>query len=248
MFKGKSVLITGASGSFGSAIAQQFSKESANIALTGRSLEKLNGVANKCKALGSKKVTVIVADLSKKEDLSHVIRSTTEKFARIDVLVNNAGFYVHQNLCKVEWEDIDDTFDLNVKAPLILSKLAMPFLQETKGCIVNISSVTPVEQNSPIVSRMSRGAVDQMTFNLACDFVRSGVRVNSVKPGLCRTNLTSVFSDEAFAKREKMQPLGGLLDPDNVADAVVFLSSPKASRITGQFLTVDAGLSVATPV
>ncbi|XP_002132150.2 3-oxoacyl-[acyl-carrier-protein] reductase FabG [Ciona intestinalis] len=245
MFKGRAVLITGASGAFGSAIALQFAKESANLALTGRNLDKLNKVAEECKALGAEKVVPIVADLTKKNDLSQIISTTTSQLGRLDSLVNNAGYYVHHSLLQVTWEEIDDTFAVNVKAPLMLSQLAMPFLLKTKGCIVNISSATPPSQNPALVSRMSRGAVDQLTLNLASEFVKQGVRANVVKPALSKTGLTEAqLSDETFEERAKMQPLGGLLEQTDIADAVVFISSPKASKITGQFLLVDAGQSV----
>ncbi|CAK8681506.1 unnamed protein product [Clavelina lepadiformis] len=135
-------------------------------------------------------------------------------------------------------------FAVNVKAPFFLMQHAMPYLLKTKGSVVNISSYLHPSSELLMVSRMSRGALDQLTINAASKYASEGVRVNSVRPATALTELTLAAPEDVLNYEKSKQPIGGFIAHENVANAVYFLASSEAAQTTGQFLNVDGGASV----
>ncbi|CAK8679708.1 unnamed protein product [Clavelina lepadiformis] len=249
-FASKVVVITGASSGIGAATAKELSKQGALLSLTGRNKEKLAQVADECKKLGAKDVLQVVGDVSKQEDMERIIKETADKFGEIHVLVNNAGFAAMSPIADLELEQFDRCFNVNVRAVLYLTKLALPYLEKTKGNIVNISSIASTNYTIPgfIIYGSTKASCDHVTKASALELAKSGVRVNAVNPAVVETNFASNAGvpeeqNEGFnAQQAKLHPLNERnIKVEEVVDAILFLASDKATMITGSCLRVDGG-------
>lgn len=184
-FTGKVVIVTGSSSGIGEDAVVNFAKSGAQVVVTGRDESRVSKVAKKCKEVSPTSLDplIIVADVSKESDCNLIIEKTIQKFNQLDVLVNNAGIFIpikiaSENLISV----YDQIFQVNVRAVLLLTKLAAPLLTKTKGVIINISSVAAKKASefSPIYN-MSKCAVDMLTKCACVELGPSGVRVMSIK-------------------------------------------------------------------
>jgi len=137
----KTAIITGSSRGIGAATAILFSKKGFNVVLQGRNAEKLKGVKEECEKAGAAGVLVVELELSKIAELPRLVDETIAKFGGIDVLVNNAAFAKFGNLEEQTSEDLDSIFAVNLKAPILITKAALPHLKKTRGAIVNVSSI-----------------------------------------------------------------------------------------------------------
>ncbi|CAK8679776.1 unnamed protein product [Clavelina lepadiformis] len=249
-FASKVIVITGASSGIGAATAKELSKQGALLSLTGRNKERLAQVADECKNLGAKDVLYVVGDLSKQDDMERIIKETAEKFGEIHVLVNNAGFAVISPIADVTLDEFDRCFNVNVRAVLYLTKLALPYLEKTKGNIVNISSFLSSMYTLPgfTIYTTTKAACDHITKSSALELAKNGVRVNAVNPAVVETNAytNTGFSEEqskaAYVEQAKLHPLNERnIKVEEVVDAILFLASDKATMITGNCLRVDGG-------
>ena len=184
-FSGKVVIVTGSSSGIGEDAAINFAKSGAQVVVTGRDESRANLVAEKCKKVSPTGLEplVIVADVSKEEGCFKIIEETINKFNQLDVLVNNAGISVPSQFSLDNLMEIyDSIFGTNVRAVLLLTKLAAPHLSRTNGVIVNVSSIGSKKGSnlSPVYS-MSKAAVDMLTKCACVEFGPSGVRVVSIK-------------------------------------------------------------------
>ena len=184
-FGGKVVLVTGSSSGIGEDAVIEFAKSGAQVVVTGRDESRANLVADKCKKVSPTGLEplVIVADVSKGEDCFRIIDLTVQKFNQLDVLVNNAGIFTPIKIASDNLMSVyDSIFQTNVRAVLLLTKLAGPHLAKTKGVIVNVSSVAAKKASefSPVYN-MSKSAVDMLTKCACVEFGPSGVRVVSIK-------------------------------------------------------------------
>jgi len=245
--KDKVVIITGASSGIGRATACKFAAEGAKVALVARRADKLEKVA---KAIATKGgvAKAIAADVTKETDIERVVRETIASFGRIDVLVNAAGIIATGTIEDTKLEDWDYMMNVNVRAPFYLIQRALPYLIERKGSIVNVSSVNGIRAFPGVLSYcVSKAAVDQLTHCLALELASKGVRVNAVNPGVVVTQLHRAggMSEEkyaAFLEHSKTtHPLGRVGQPEEVAELIFFLASPKAGWITGVSCLIDGG-------
>ncbi|XP_059055288.1 3-oxoacyl-[acyl-carrier-protein] reductase FabG-like [Achroia grisella] len=243
-FSDKVVLITGGSSGIGAVTAIEFTKEKANVAIVGRNEAKLNTVVEKCKQHG-KAPFVIKADVSNDEDANRIINETVNKYGKLDVLVNNAGFTKFGSILDgTVVEAYDTIMDTNVRAVIKLTTLAAPHLIKTKGNIVNVSSIAGfavkvVRQNA---YSLSKAAVNHFTKGAALELATSGVRVNAVSPGPVRTDiLENAGSDITWDSFKNSVALNRISDPEEVANVILYLSSDKAKGVTGSNYLVDNG-------
>jgi len=177
-----------------------------------------------------------------------------KKYGRIDILVNNAGILEMGNIENASLEQYDRLMNTNVRSIYHLTMLATPYLIETKGAIVNISSVNGIRAFPGVLAyNMSKAAVDQFTRTVALELAAKQVRVNSVNPGVIITDLQKRggLSEEAYAafleRSKTTHALGRPGEADEVAQAIAFLASSDSSFITGASIPVDGGRHAMCP-
>lgn len=252
-FQNKVVLITGASSGIGASCAVNFAKEGALLALVGRDQEKFCKVVEKIKNSGvTTEPLVILADVT--TESKRIIDETIRKYQRLDVLINNAGFAQPGSIETATIESYDAIMNTNARAAFQLTQLAAPHLIESKGNIVNVSSVGGLRAFPGFLAYcMSKAALDQFTRCLALELAPKGVRVNAVNPGVIASNLHKNLgmSEEAYKedleKASSVYPVRRVGEIDEVAGAIIYLASQKASFVTGACLPIDGGISNSSP-
>ncbi|XP_018395008.1 PREDICTED: 3-oxoacyl-[acyl-carrier-protein] reductase FabG-like [Cyphomyrmex costatus] len=245
-FKGKVVLITGASSGIGAETAIYLAQLGASLSITGRNKLNLNKVAEQC---GQPKPFIVTGDLANENDVKNIIDSTIKRYGKLDVLINNAGITEFGTIETVSLKQYDNIMNVNVRSVFQLTTLAVPYLIKTKGNIVNISSVAglrPSKTSTPY--SMSKAALDQFTRCVALELASQQVRVNSVNPGAVITDIlrnTGMNQEQIKIFYEKMKEkhaLGRTGDTLEIAKSIAFLASDDASFITGVTIPVDGGL------
>lgn len=249
-FSGKVVLITGASSGIGADAAVHLSKLGASVAIVGRDANKLNGVAKQITDAGAPEPLPIVADVT--IDAERIIQSTIEKFGKLDVLVNNAGIVEVGSIGEVSVDSYDRIMNTNVRSVVVLTQLAVPHLIETKGNIVNVSSVASTTAvPTALAYCMSKAALDHFTRCVALDLGKKGVRVNSINPAVIITPIFKTIGvpeegyPEIIKKISEKYPLGRPGAVSDTSKAIEFLASDNAAFITGHLLSVDGGTLLA---
>ena len=249
---GKVALITGASSGIGQAIAAALAKEGVKTVISGRSAEGLSETASRVKAAGGE-AHAIEADLMDPASVEHLVTDGAAAFGRLDYVVNNAGTQGEVNVVADQrLESYEEVFATNVRAPFLIMKHAIPhLLRQGGGAIVNLASGGGlVGVPGASVYCASKHAVMGLTKVAAIDYAKQGIRVNAVNPGgvdtpMLRKFFESIPGDDARAAAraafEATHPIGRLATAEEIADAVVFLCSPKASNIVGIALPVDGG-------
>lgn len=244
-FAGKTVIITGSSTGIGEGIARRFHDEGANVVINARNAEKCAGVAA---SLDADRTLVVAGDVSKSDFANEIVAKTVERFGGLDCLVNNAGVGGGGILHKADDAEIDRIIDINVKGVIYLSRAAIPHLIETKGSIVNISSVSGTGGDSMLpIYNASKGAVTNLTRGLALQLGAKGVRVNAINPSVTRSDMVDEITGNEMAMQMVLNrmALKRVGEPEDIAAATAFLASEDASFITGVNLPVDGGVSAS---
>jgi NAD(P)-dependent dehydrogenase (short-subunit alcohol dehydrogenase family) len=253
-FAGRSVLVTGGALGIGQGITRAFSGAGADVAIADINREAAEGLAEEIAGSGRRAVAII-GDVSKSRDAERMVRRTVETLGRLDVLVNNAGIMPTDWYFRVEdmpEEVWDRIIAVNLKGVFLMAKFALPRIRETGrgGVIVNIASVQGLQSMPGVPAyAASKGGILSLTRNLALDYASDGIRVVAICPGTIDSELVRDLARaeggdiEANVQRYgSFHPLGRIGTPADVADAVLFLASDRASFITGEYLTVDGGL------
>ncbi|XP_060567592.1 3-oxoacyl-[acyl-carrier-protein] reductase FabG-like isoform X2 [Ruditapes philippinarum] len=251
---GKVALITGASSGIGAGTAHMFAKLGARLALTGRNEDNLNKHGDECEKLGGNKVLCLPGDLTIEEDVKRIVNEAVKHYGRLDILVNNAGIGELGTIENTSLEQFDWIMNINVRAMYHITMLAVPHLVQTKGSIVNVSSVNGIRSFPNVLAyNMSKSAVDQFTRCCALDLAPKQVRVNSVNPGVIITEIhkRGGLDDEAyqmFLDRTKFtHALGRPGQVEEVSAMIAFLASENASFITGAQIPIDGGRHAMCP-
>ena len=239
------VLITGALTGIGRAAARAFAGEGHRIVVAGRHETPGHELAAELRALGTE-VEFLRADVRQEDDVRNLIDRTVARFGRLDAAVNSAGTEGQPGPVTQQTADTyTATFDTNVLGTLLSMKHELRVMQaQGSGSIVNISSTYGHEGGAGAsVYAASKHAVEGMTKSAALEAARFGVRVNAVAPGPTETGMLNRFTGtpERKAALATGVPLGRVAEPEEIARAIVFLASDKASFVTGQVLTPDGG-------
>ena len=245
--QGKVAIVTGASSGIGRATALKFAREGCRVAAVARTASKLDEVVREAASFGGE-IKAIVADVTSTADITGVVEETVLAFGGIDILVNAAGVLRSGTIENTSLEDWDYLMNINVRAPFLLIQKALPYLIERKGNVVNVSSVNGIRAFPGVLAYCtSKAALDQLTHCVALEIAAKGVRVNAVNPGVTITQLhraggMTEEAYQAFLERSKTtHPLGRVGRPEEVADLIFFLASPKAGWITGGSYAIDGG-------
>lgn len=250
-FADKVVIVTGASSGIGAGAAIHFSKLGAKVVITGRNEDNLKETAGKCEG----EILSITADLNIEADRVKIIDQTVAKFGKLDVLVNNAGLGEAGDILTTTLDQYDKVMNTNVRSVFHLTQLATPHLIESKGNIVNVSSVAGPRQFPNILAYcMSKAAIDQFTKCVALELAPKQVRVNAINPAFIVTNFHKRLgmNDETFEKfkerAKETHALGRAGTIEETSSAIAFLANNDlASFITGTCLLVDGGKAVMCP-
>lgn len=232
----KVVLITGATGGIGGAIAKQMKAAGATVVVTGRSMEKLSGMDDS--------YIKIAADLSEKGAAEKLIADTIERAGRIDVLVNNAGVTADTLMMRMSDEQFDKVINTNLRATFQLCRAAiMPMMKQRAGRIINMASIIGAVGGAGQANyAASKGGLIAMTKSIAAEVASRGITANAIAPGFIKTPMTDVLGEELKQKYLEQIPAGRFGEPIDVANACVFLASDEASYINGQTLHVNGGM------
>ena len=216
-----------------------------NLVLNGQNKGPLDELAQQ---IGADRTLVAVADVAKRSEVKRMLADTVARFGGLDVVVNNAGIVNAGTPDMLTDEAFARMMDVNVGGVRNVSLEALPELRKTKGNIVNISSVSGMGGDWAMYGyNASKGAVSLMTQGMALDLGAEGIRVNAVAPATVNTRLADPLKarPKLVAGLNARIPMGRMVEPIEVANAVAFLASDQAGFITGAILPVDGGLSAS---
>ncbi len=242
--EGRVALVTGAGKGIGKAIALAFAREQSHVVINDICHnEELKDIVSEISAYGVKGLP-IQADVSQFEQVKDMIGHVERTFRRLDILVNNAGIIRRGTIETVTEEDWDQVIRVNLKGTFNCSKAVVDIMKRQRmGKIVNVSSVAG--KMGDITSAPgygpSKAAIDALTKTLARQLASYGINVNAVAPHAIETEMSAQWSEEKRKSIIEAIPLKRLGKPEDVAEAVVFLASDKASFITGEVLDVNGG-------
>ena len=242
--KGKVCLVTGGSRGIGKAIVIALADCGADVAFTYQhSQDKAEALA---KSLSQKGVRCkgYQADVASGEQMEGVVKQVINEFGHITVLVNNAGINRDRSFLKMTKGMWDEVMRVNLDGVFCTTQLvAQDMVESGYGRIINISSIVGQTGNFGQTNyAATKGAIISFTESLARELARKGVTVNAVAPGFIETDMVSAMPEAALAQVKAQTPVGRLGKPEEVAEAVVFLASPRSSYVTGQVLAVNGGM------
>lgn len=243
----KTALITGASGGIGRATAIKFLQNGYFvIAQYNTDIDGIKQLNNSLTEEQSQRLFTIKADFSNTDSVYQMLKEVLKSFARLDVVVNNAGVGLYKLITQTEDSEWDNLFNVNVKSAFIISKQVLPaMINAGHGSIINVSSMWGnVGASMEVGYSASKSALIGFSKALAKEVAPSGIRVNCVCPGVIDTKMNARFSEEDIVELKNQTPLGRIGSAQEVANLIYFLSSEEASFITGQTITCDGGFSL----
>jgi 3-oxoacyl-[acyl-carrier protein] reductase len=240
----KITMITGSTRGLGRAIAEKLAEEKAKVIITGTNAEKAKGVAESIAKTYGIEADGLQLDVTSESSVKETVNTIIKKYGRIDILVNNAGITRDARLMMMKAEDWEAVLQTNLTGAFNCTKLVSKrMLQQNAGRIVNITSVVGIKGNIGQANyAASKAGLIGLTKTTAKELAERNITVNAIAPGYIRTDMTEVLSEDISKKMISLIPMGFYGDPEDVANAVLFLVSNKARYITGQVLNVDGGM------
>jgi NAD(P)-dependent dehydrogenase (short-subunit alcohol dehydrogenase family) len=239
---GRVAVVTGASSGLGVAFAEALHAAGATVVISARRAALLDAIAG-----GRPRFDAIACDVSDVGELQSLVAGVEDRHGRIDILVNNAGSGGPGKLAQSETDaDTDAVFDVNLRAPMRLSRLAFPVMRRTGGSIINVTSISGLVGIGQIPQAgyvASKHALTGLTRELALEWARFGIRVNALAPGFFATEMTRALR-EASRHRDWIvanTPLPAFADPARAAGALLLLASDAGSYITSETIAIDGG-------
>ena len=239
---GKVAIVTGGGSGIGRSITVLFAKEGADVVIIGRNEEALKET---CK-LNEKKISYVVGDITKEENIKKLLDYVTKKFGKLDILVNNAGISIDKSIKELNISEYDKTFDLDVRAVVNMTINCLPLLIKSKGNILNNSSIC----STHCVAKMSmysgaKAAINNFTRCWAIELAKDGVRVNAIAPGAIETDIWKKANsskeqiEKCMAYIKNKIPCGRFGTSEEVANVCLFLVSDEASYVNGAIIGID---------
>ncbi|SDP83637.1 SDR family NAD(P)-dependent oxidoreductase [Desulforhopalus singaporensis] len=247
--KDRVALVTGGGRGIGLGIVERFLAEGAKVVIAQRS-DLDNELAK------NPKVAFVRTDLSKTASLTDIIPFAVSQFDRLDIIVNNAGIDFCVSLEDMEIEEWDRMLNVNLKAPVLLCKYALPVMKKQGGgSIINIGSIEGIGSN-PLHSAYcaSKAGIHGLTRALAVDLGKYNIRCNAIAPGWIRSDLSDEFistqadPEKAMDALLGLHPVGRIGVPRDIGDVAVFLASENSGFVTGQTIVVDGGRTIKLPL
>ena len=241
-FKGKKILVTGATGGIGGAIVKKFLSLNASVLGTGTNLEKLNLLKNEFPSLLTEQF-----DISKHEKIEEFIEKVFSSLGGLDILVNNAGITKDNLVLRMTGEEWQKVIDINLTSTFYLCKSAIKKMLKNKfGRIVNITSIVGHTGNVGQGNySASKAGVVAMSKSLAIEYAKKNITVNCVSPGFIKTNMTDNISEKFKSELISRIPMNRLGTGEDISNTIAFLSSESSSYITGETIHVNGGMYMA---
>jgi 3-oxoacyl-[acyl-carrier protein] reductase len=241
-FSNKVVLVTGAGRGIGKEIARKYGEQGAKLVLVTSSEESFRAL-KEFEEQGFEGMAFSV-DVRNTKDVEEMFKQVVEKYGQIDILVNNAGITRDKLILRMSEDDWDSVMDINLKGTFNCTKAAIKYMSKKKfGRIVNISSIVGVMGNPGQSNYVaSKAGMIGFTKSIAKEYAARGINCNAIAPGFIQTKMTDILSEEVKENYINSIPQKRFGTPEDVANAVMFLSSDLAKYITGQILNIDGGL------
>ncbi|HSZ68720.1 MAG TPA: SDR family oxidoreductase, partial [Xanthobacteraceae bacterium] len=243
---GKTALVTGAGSGIGKCIAETYAREGASVAVVDLDAEAAKNVA---RAIGNNAIA-LRCDVSKKADFAAAVEGTLAAFGALDILVNNAGAtHVNKPMLEIDEAEFDKIYAVNVKGVFLGCQAVVPHFRKTGGgVIINIGSTAGLRPRPGLSAyNATKGAVHILTKSLAVELAPDRIRVCAIAPVATDTPLLPSFLGPAAGQREKFVatvPLGRLAQPQDIANAALYLASIDAEFVTGNIVEVDGGRTI----
>ncbi len=236
------VLITGASSGLGFEIAKAFLGRGSNVVLNASNDKRLQEAAIKLN--NASKIALVTGDIGHKETSQKMVTLAVERFGSVNVLVNNAGVFSPKPFLEVDENELDKFLNINLKGTYFASQAAIAQMlkQEEGGAIVNVGTVLVDHAigGIPVTAAMtSKGAIHTLTRQLAAEFGKNNIRVNTIAPGIIRTPIHARNGIEDVDSLAGLHLLNRVGEPEDIANAALYLAT--ANFVTGQILSVDGG-------
>jgi len=241
---GKVCLVTGASRGIGRATALALAEHGAAVAINYQSSKKQAEAV--CAEIQEKGGTCMAAqaNISDEQDITRMADEIREKLGPVTILVNNAGITRDKSFLRMTRTMWDEVMGVNLNGPFMTTQTLLPGMIESGwGRIINLASVVGLTGNFGQANyAVTKGGIVSFTMTLAREVARKGVTVNAVAPGYIETDMTRDVPEVALNQVKAMTPMGRIGKPEEVADTIAFLASPRASYITGQVISVNGGM------
>ena len=241
--KGKSIIVTGASGGIGNSIIEKLNQVGANILASGTKIEKLDELKNKYENIKTLKF-----DISKSEKIEEFVETaTTALGGNLDCLINNAGITQDNLAIRMRLDEWQKVIDINLTSTFLISKYAIKkMLKNKSGKIINITSVVSHTGNIGQANyTASKAGIIAMSKSLAIEYAKKNININCISPGFIKTAMTDKLEDKFKEAIISKIPSARLGEPDDIANAVLFLCSNQSSYINGETLHVNGGMYMA---
>ena len=239
----KNIIVTGASGGIGNSIVKKLYENGANILASGTKIEKLEEIKSKFE-----KVKLLRFDISQVEKIEEFIENATNELGgSLDCIINNAGITKDNLAIRMNLEEWKKVIDINLTSTFLMSKFAIKkMLKNKSGKIINITSVVGHTSNVGQANyTASKAGIIAMSKSLAIEYAKKNVNINCISPGFIKTAMTDKIDDKFKESIISKIPSGRLGDPDDIANAVLFLASNQSNYINGETLHVNGGMYMA---
>lgn len=241
--EGKVTIVTGSTSGIGRGIAVMYGKHGAKVVVVGRNETRGEQVVNEIVEAGGEAV-FCKADILVEDDHKRMVETAISTYGKLDILVNNAGTSDCKSIEESTLEEWNYVFATNVTSIFLSCKYAIPYLKQTKGSIITISSMSALKPIANLQAySTSKAAASMLTKNIAFGYAADGVRANVICPGIINTPMNANVSPQVKETVAKTVPLLRLGEPEDIAGAALYLASDESIWVTGQSISVDGGMT-----